>query len=770
MRYIWLIPLLPGLGAAINGLVGIRSFPRRVAGLVACATMTAALALSVVAFWQLLGLPPEARAFDVTIAEWIPSIPLEMSNGTIGALQVSWGFRLDPLSGMMLLIVTGIGTLIHVYSTAYIADEPRGGVARFFCYLNLFCFFMLMLVLGNNFLVMFVGWEGVGLCSYLLIGYWYEKKSAADAGKKAFITNRIGDWGFVLGVFLIYSTFGTLDFRAIQNAAASMPIETAQFGVLSLICLFLFVGATGKSAQIPLFVWLPDAMEGPTPVSALIHAATMVTAGVYMVGRNAVLFAHAPMVMEVVAIVGVLTAFMAASIGLVQNDIKRVLAYSTVSQLGYMFTAMGVGAFSAGAFHLMTHAFFKALLFLGSGSVIHAMAGEQDMRRMGGLKKYLPKTFGTMMIGMLAIAGIPPLAGFFSKDEILFRAFLDNKLIWVLAVATALMTAFYMARLMAMTFFGGYRGPAWETAGHGAFAAASPKDVRLAAAHGAPHPADPHAHGKAAEPDHEVAHGPAEPHDDHGPHDHDAHAGHGHGPWHGPHESPAAMTFPLMALAVGAIVAGFVGIPAALGGHNAIEHFLEPSFTAEHASTVAPGMRPAGEAGQAATESAAAGHEPAEAHASQATEIGLMVFSVLIAVIGIGLAYRFYVTRPEISERLAQSWAGMHRLLSHKYYVDELYNATVVAATFVGGFKLWAFDRRVVDGAVNGTGWLTIIGAWFSGLTDRTIVDGAVNLIGRTCEEGSFWFRKLQTGLVQNYALLMLFGIFGFVTVYLFLR
>src|SRR5258706_4472338 len=291
---------------------------------------------------------------------------------------------------------------------------------------------MLMLVLGNNFLVMFVGWEGVGLCSYLLIGYWYEKKSAADAGKKAFITNRIGDWGFILGIFFIFVTFGTLDFRAVQNPAAAMPVESMQFGVVSTICLLLFVGATGKSAQIPLYVWLPDAMEGPTPVSALIHAATMVTACVYMVGRNAVLFEHATMVMQVVAIVGVLTALMAASIGLVQYDIKRVLAYSTVSQLGYMFMAMGVGAFSAGAFHLMTHAFFKALLFLGSGSVIHAMGGEQDMRRMGGLKKYLPVTFATMMLGTLAIAGIPGLSGFFSKDEILFRTFLASRGIWSL--------------------------------------------------------------------------------------------------------------------------------------------------------------------------------------------------------------------------------------------------------------------------------------------------------------------------------------------------
>src|SRR5262245_60656351 len=364
MKYIWLIPLLPGLGAAMNGLVGIRSFSRKMAGRVACTTMAGALVLSVIAFWQLLGLPPEAREFNVDIAQWIPAIPLQTTHG-IGTFQVPWGFRLDPLAGMMILVVTGIGTLIHVYSTAYMADEPRGGVARFFCYLNLFCFFMLMPVLGNNFLVMFVGWEGVGLCSYLLIGYWYEKKSAGDAGKKAFITNRVGDWGFVLGVFLIYSVFGTFDFRAVQNAAATMPIESTHFGILSAICLVLFIGATGKSAQIPLYVWLPDAMEGPTPVSALIHAATMVTAGVYMLGRNAVLFSHAPMVMQIVAIVGVLTALMAASIGLVQYDIKKVLAYSTVSQLGYMFTAIGVGAFSAGAFHLMTHAFFKALLFLG---------------------------------------------------------------------------------------------------------------------------------------------------------------------------------------------------------------------------------------------------------------------------------------------------------------------------------------------------------------------------------------------------------------------
>ncbi len=731
MKYIWLIPLLPGIGAAVNGLVGIRSFSRKTAGWLATAMMMGALALSLAAFWQLLGLPGDARAFDINVLEWIPKIPLATHDG-IGNFEVSWGFRLDPLAGMMILVVTGIGTLIHVYSIAYMVDEPRGGYARFFTYLNLFCFFMLMLVLGNNFLVMFVGWEGVGLCSYLLIGYWYEKKSASDAGKKAFITNRIGDWGFVLGVFLIYFTFGTFDFRAVQNAAALLPVETGQFGVISLICLLLFIGATGKSAQIPLYVWLPDAMEGPTPVSALIHAATMVTAGVYMLGRNAVLFSHAPEVMTIVAIVGVLTALMAASIGLVQYDIKRVLAYSTVSQLGYMFTAIGVGAFSAGAFHLMTHAFFKALLFLGSGSVIHAMAGEQDMRRMGALKKHMPVTFVTMFIGTLAIAGIFPLSGFFSKDEILFRAFLANKAVWAIAVVTAFMTAFYMFRLVSMTFFGTYRGPAWETTGHGA--------VAVAAAHGVKHPTDPHAHGQAHKTDHEVSHGPA----DHPQHakDDDAH-GHGHGPWHGPHESPKVMTVPLQVLALGAIVAGFFGVPAALGGNNAIEHFLEPSFTAEHRVEAAAAT---GAAAEPAAAAAAAEHGEGEAHVSRGVELGLMAFSLIVAITGIALAYRFYVTHPDISESLAERFAGAHRTLSNKYYVDELYGATVISGTFSAARNLWTVDRNVVDGAVNGAGWVTVISSWLSGLTDKSVVDGLVNLVGWIVQESSQGFRRLQTG------------------------
>ncbi len=469
-------------------------------------------------------------------------------------------------------------------------------------------------------------------------------------------------------MFLIFATFGSFDFREVAAAAARLPVETAQFGTLSLITLLLFVGATGKSAQIPLYVWLPDAMEGPTPVSALIHAATMVTAGVYMVGRNAVLFTHAPMTMEIVAIVGVLTAVMAASIGLVQTDIKRVLAYSTVSQLGYMFVAMGVGAFAAGAFHLMTHAFFKALLFLCSGSVIHAMAGEQNMEKMGGLKKYMPVTFWTMMIGTVAIAGIPPFAGFFSKDEILLQAFLNNKLVYGLAAFAALMTAFYMFRLMSMTFFGAYRGPAWQTAGHGA--------VAQAAMHGAGHPADPFAHGQGQKKGHEVTHGPADgvaghghassvPADQHG----------GHGPWHGPHESPRPMTLRSMVLAVGAVLAGLVGIPVALGGGNAIEHFLHPSFVAAVSASASLDAHPArlrrarprcrpeparrtplrpaprtggGEGASHAEASAAAGHGEA-AELSHAGELLLMGFSVLIGLVGIAL--RLPLLRPQAGNR-----------------------------------------------------------------------------------------------------------------------
>ena len=716
---IWLIPVLPGIGAAVNGLVGVRYFSKSMTAAVACATMGGALLLSIGAFWGLLGLEHREHVvniFGLTEAHWIPPIALETVDG-IGAFEVPWAFRLDPLSGMMSLIVTGIGFLIHLYSTAYMDHEEDGAYARFFCYLNLFCFFMLTLVLGSTFLVMFVGWEGVGLCSYLLIGFWYHKQSATDAGKKAFIVNRIGDWGFILGIFLVFFTFGTLDFREVAEAAAEMPVETAAYGVLSAICLLLFVGAVGKSAQIPLYIWLPDAMEGPTPVSALIHAATMVTAGVYMVGRNAVLFTHAPMVMTIVATVGALTALMAATIGLVQTDIKKVLAYSTVSQLGYMFLATGVGAFAAGAFHLMTHAFFKALLFLGSGSVIHAMNDEQDMRKMGNMKLYMPVTFVTMVVGAVAIAGVPPFSGFFSKDEILYRTFLSNKLLWGLAVVTAGMTAFYMFRLIFMTFYGDYRGPSFgQQDGEAQDDAGDAADE-----HG--HAADDHSHA-----------------------------------WHGPHESPSLMTWPLMILAVGAFAAGAVGIPAAIGDflsaatggflnfENAIEHFLEPSFTA------------------------GAAHEAAEHAESQLVEWGLMGLSVLIAVVGIALAYHLYVRRPERSKQLATNWAGAHRVLTNKYYVDEAYNATAVTGTMASARGLWTFDRSVVDGAVNGTGWITRAASWVSHVLDKYVVDGLVNLVGWICTEGSYVFRRGQTGLIQNYAVATLFGVFACVTVYLIAR
>ena len=396
---LFLIPLLPLLGFLANAAFG-RRWSKSVSGGLATAAMGLAFGIAAGVVWRLLGVEPVngVRAIEETVYAWIGS----------GTLQIPLAFRVDPLSAVMILVVTGIGTLIHLYSTAYMHEETDGEYARYFSYLNLFAAFMLVLVLGSSFPVMFIGWEGVGLCSYLLIGFWFTKPSAADAGKKAFVVNRIGDFGFVLGMLALFWAFGTLDFQALAHAVAARPADLASLGgatVLTGATLLLFLGATGKSAQIPLYVWLPDAMEGPTPVSALIHAATMVTAGVYMIARNAVLFSHAPFTLEIIAVIGVLTALMAGTIGLVQNDIKRVLAYSTVSQLGYMFLGLGTGAFSAGIFHLMTHAFFKALLFLGAGSVIHALSGEQDLRHMGGLRKHIPITFWTLMCAGVAIAG-----------------------------------------------------------------------------------------------------------------------------------------------------------------------------------------------------------------------------------------------------------------------------------------------------------------------------------------------------------------------------
>jgi NADH-quinone oxidoreductase subunit L len=500
---LWLIPVLPLAGAAINGFFGKKS-SRTAVSTVGLVFPGAAFAWALLAALRFSSIDLPYQEY---LAHWIRS----------GSFSADFALYLDQLSLVMLLVVTGVGFLIHIYSVGYMWDDPS--YYRFFSYLNLFMFFMLTLVLANNYLLMFIGWEGVGLASYLLIGFWFTKDSAASAGKKAFIVNRIGDFGFLIGLFLIIQHFGSLNFTQVFAQVQPMASETTGAGLLTAIGILLMVGACGKSAQIPLYVWLPDAMEGPTPVSALIHAATMVTAGVYMVSRSHMIFERAPMALTVVAVIGTLTAFFAATIGITQTDIKKVLAYSTVSQLGYMFMACGVGAFSAGIFHLMTHAFFKGLLFLAAGSVIHAVGGEQDMRKMGGLRSFIPWTFLTLGIATLAIAGIPPFAGFWSKDEILWQAYQTSWVYWLIGVITAFLTSFYMFRLLFMTFFGDYRG-----------------------AH-----VDEHGHAHSA-------------------HGHDEH---GHG---APHESPMVMLVPLMILAFLSIVGGLVGIG------NRFEHFLAPVF------------------------------------------------------------------------------------------------------------------------------------------------------------------------------------------------
>ncbi|MCY3744681.1 MAG: NADH-quinone oxidoreductase subunit L [Acidobacteria bacterium] len=659
---LWLIPVLPGVGAAINGLFGKR-LGKRLSGLLACGSVAASFLIALGFFFTVFLAEGGASArVEQSLFSWIPS------------MGVDWAYRLDSLSMVMTLVVTGIGLLIHIYSLGYMSHD--GGFSRFFSYLNLFTFFMLNLVLGANMLLLFIGWEGVGLCSYLLIGFWFERPAAAAAGKKAFIVNRIGDAGFIMAVFLTFVTFGTLDFYGVMGQISASEMHG---GVLTAIGVLLFVGAAGKSAQIPLYVWLPDAMEGPTPVSALIHAATMVTAGVYMVARSGVLFSHAPAAMALVATIGALTAIFAASIALFQNDIKKVLAYSTVSQLGYMFLGAGVGAFAAAIFHLMTHAFFKACLFLGSGSVIHTMEHAehasgghrhytemQDMRNMGGLARYMPRTAYTFMIATVAIAGIPPLAGFFSKDEILWKTFEGGHFaLWALAAAAAAMTAFYMSRQVIMTFWGDFRG-----------GAAMEKHL---------------------------------------------------------HESAPSMTVPLIILAAGSVVAGFVGVPAALGGANRIEHFLEPAIYA-------------------------GGHGPAPIpHASYAVEYALMALSVALAAAGIFYAYRRYWAGPTRDSALAGSRA--YRTLLNKYYVDEIYDATAVQGTVRGGEGLFRFDQKVVDGAVNGSASLTRLSGDLSDLSDQNLVDRAVNLVAEILAAASTRFRRLQTGLFQNYALLMLFAV-----------
>ena len=606
MHQLWLIPVFPLAGFAINGLIGRKS-GKNVVNAVAIGSVLLSFlwvlkALSAMGMFG-AGMPEEAHV--ERYFTWIQS----------GNLNVGFDFAVDRLSAVMLLVVTGIGLLIHIYAAGYMAHE--GGYYRFFSYLNLFMFFMLILVLAANYLILFIGWEGVGLCSYLLIGFYFDKKFAADAGKKAFIVNRIGDFGYSLAMFLIVTNFGSLDFGKVFEAAKAMPVDQGA-GIFTAICLLFFVGAAGKSAQIPLHVWLPDAMAGPTPVSALIHAATMVTAGVYMVARSSTLFVHAPIAMDVVAIVGLATAVMAATIGLVQNDIKKVFAYSTVSQLGFMFLALGSGAFAAGMFHVVTHAFFKALLFLGAGSVIHAIGGEQDLRKMGGLRTKIPITFWTIVCAALAISGVPFTSGAASKDEILIAAYHHAPWMYWVGVVTAGMTAFYVFRSVFMAFFGTYRGKAH------------------------------------------------------------------------PHESPLTMTGPLMILAVLSLAGGFIPLP----------HFLEPMFP----------------------------------KVLEESEKWLEYTAVASGLLGISLAYLFYVARPSLADAASKHFNGLHKLLYHKYYVDEAYDATVVEPIVQGSRSvLWkGFDSRLIDGTINGIG------------------HRAMNIGGT--------LRRLQSGNIRSYAAWVVLG------------
>jgi NADH-quinone oxidoreductase subunit L len=659
-RVLLLIPLLPFAGFLVNASVG-RRLSKSVSGAVALTAAVASFVVALLAVVRLVAQDTATPALVQPVYSWISS----------GAFHAEFTLRLDPLSALMILVITGVGSLIHLYSLAYMQDEPDSEYARYFSYLNLFTAFMLVLVLGANFLVMFVGWEGVGLCSYFLIGFWYEKKSAADAGKKAFIVNRVGDVGFILGVLLIVTRFGTIDFQDVARAVAHLNPE-ATFGPLSLITLLLFVGATGKSAQIPLHVWLPDAMEGPTPVSALIHAATMVTAGVYMIGRNAVLFSHAPHTLAIVAVVGAATALLAGTVGLVQNDIKRVLAYSTVSQLGYMFLAMGIGAYGAGIFHLLTHAFFKALLFLGSGAVIHALAGEQDLRRMGGLKRDLPVTYWTFLIGALAIAGVPGLAGFFSKDEILYRAYAGgHPLLWLVGLVTSLLTAVYMFRLVFLAFHGERRAPADGTG------------------------AEAHGHG--------------------------SHAPHG-----ALHDAPRPMALALVVLAVGSVLAGYAGLPAALGGSDRLAAFLAPSFTIEAdagpgAVTDLPAETPAGAADREGS--------------NDAGELALMGVSTAAALGGIALAFVLFLKNRDAASRLADRFAGLRTLWVNSYWVDRFYDQAIVQPI----------------------GLLSRAGLWK--IVDVGLIDGTVNGVARLTGGSGQLLRRVQTGSVRTYAASLLLGV-----------
>jgi len=709
LSHIWIIPLLPAFGAVMMFFFG-RKVQKSTVSAVCVGSVVVAFLFACLAVWQYGGYAAQSpgKPYQTIVYTWLGTDTVHEGyvthdtntlnyvthDGSPVPFHVDAGFLLDPLSAIWLLFVTGVGMLIHIYSVGYMGHE--GGYYRFFGYLNLFMFSMLTLILANNYALMFVGWEGVGLCSYLLIGFYFHRHSASTAANKAFIVNRIGDAGFLLGMFTLAWYFGSVRYTDINHLARSGHFAIGD-PIITAATLLLFVGACGKSAQLPLYVWLPDAMEGPTPVSALIHAATMVTAGVYMVARSNALFVLAPTSMKTVAIVGALTAIFAASIGLVQNDIKRVLAYSTVSQLGYMFLALGVGAFSAGVFHVFTHAFFKALLFLGSGSVIHAMSGEQDMRNMGGLHNRIPITYRTMLVATLAIAGIPGFAGFFSKDEILWQAWSSEggayRILWLIGFITALMTAFYMGRLIVLTFF------------------------------------------SAPRMSHEVEH----------------HI----------HESPKSMTMPLVILAVFSILAGWLGLPHSLGGSDRFAKYLEPVFARE--ATVLKAEEPA---------QLAAGQR--EEEHTDPLEYALMALSVSAAIAGLGMAWRAYGKADKgYVEPIAAAAPAIYDVLYNKYYVDEAYDYAFTGRRKVGDVRLgvmglgeassW-FDGHVIDGTVNGAGWITRFSGTLSSWWDKWIIDGlCVNGPAILSRALSYPVRMLQWGMVQWYALVMVAGLVGFV-------
>ena len=618
LQIVWLIPFLPLIGFLINGL-GRKSLSKSLSGIIGSGVILGSFILSVWVFIQV-------KNGNTYLAHYYDFI-------NVASLKIGFDFQIDQLSSLFLLIITGVGFLIHVYSTSYMHEEESKDFAKYFSYLNLFVFSMLLLVMGGNYIIMFIGWEGVGLCSYLLIGFWFKNNDYNNAAKKAFIMNRIGDLGFLLAVFWLIAKLGTADYHTVFENVSKLSVTD-----ITGITMLLFVGATGKSAQIPLYTWLPDAMAGPTPVSALIHAATMVTAGIYMIARSNLLFTMAPATQTVVAIVGLTTAILAATIALKQNDIKKVLAYSTVSQLGYMFLGLGVGAYTGAVFHVMTHAFFKALLFLGAGSVIHAMGGEQDMRNMGGLKKYMNVTHITFLLGCLAIAGMPPFSGFFSKDEILAAAFANNPVLWGIGVLGAVMTAFYMFRLYAMTFLGKFRGTQNQE--------------------------------------------------------------------HHLHESPAAITIPLIVLAILAVVGGWVGIPEVFmhGGHR-LEAFLEPIFAGSNAITTKHEM-------------------------SHTTEYALMAVSVGGALIALLYAWKKFSKY----ENTATEETSFGKILTNKWYVDELYETVIVK------------PMQSFAGFLNNT-------------VERKGIDGFVNGIGKAVNYGSRQIRFLQSGQVGTYILLMVVGI-----------